>query len=98
MSIARPLSQARVDGRTKSARQFRDLCADLSGRLGTAPQDALTRTAIHRAAGLILSAETLTSRLAAGAAVDPGALVLVTDAANRSLGILGLAAALEKSK
>jgi hypothetical protein len=47
---------------------------------------------------LILSAETLTSRLAAGAAVDPGALVLVTDAANRSLGILGLAAALEKSK
>ena len=74
-------SQARVDGRTRLARQFCDLCAELSGRLGSDRQDdVLTRTAIHRAASLILAAETLTSSIAAGVPADAGELVLVTDA------------------
>ena len=86
-----------VDARTRDARRFRDLCADLAARLGGAwIQDETARCQIKSAASLMIAAERLSLAVARGEQIPASDLAAATDAANRSLGALGLVHAWEK--
>ena len=63
-----------VDGRSASARRFRDLYQGFCRDLGDDPSEA-DKALARTAAALATNGELLQARLAAGEAVDPDALV-----------------------
>ena len=78
-----------VDGRSHSARRWRDLFVGLVAELGHPPtvaEDALLRNA----ASLALASETLAAELAAGKRIDDGELNRLSFSLRRTLTALGL--------
>jgi hypothetical protein len=76
-----------VDGRSASARRFRDLVRAFRREIGDDPDEG--RLALARqAAALTLQAEALQAKVAAGADVDADALVRVTNALARAVSAL----------
>ena len=73
-----------VDGRSASARRFRDLMRGFLRDLGDEPDEA-DKALARQAAALTLQAEALQAKVAAGADVDPDALVRVTNALARAV-------------
>ncbi len=78
-----------VDGRTRRAKRFRQLVADISAALGRPPSPT-DRTLILDAAALALESESLAAQAAAGARIDPDVRVRVSGALGRALERLGL--------
>ena len=77
------------DARRLAARRFRTLVGSFAHDLGGA--DALTeadRILIRQAVGLVLRAETLQEKIAAGESVDVDALVRVNSEARRAVSML----------
>ena len=78
-----------VDGRSSQARRWKDAYRSILGELGDNPSESQRQLA-RRCATLITTGEQLDAQAAAGAAVDPLALVRTTGALQRVLGQLGL--------
>ncbi|MEN3793371.1 hypothetical protein [Fulvimarina sp. MAC3] len=80
-----------IDGRSASARRFRDLARDFAGELGgedalTAPQRALVR----HAAAVVLESEALQAAIVRGEDVDHEQLVRVSNVLARLMRDLGV--------
>jgi hypothetical protein len=86
-----PLAVRGVDGRSMSARRYRDLCIALADDLGG--QDKLsepTRILVRQAAAISVQLESLQSKIVAGEAVDTELLVRLSNVQARTLARLGL--------
>jgi hypothetical protein len=88
---------ANVDGRSSSARRFRDLVAAFEKEIGGA-QNEIERGMIRQAAALTLKAEILQADLVNGAAVDSDALIRLTGTSKRILSDLRERAVKHKAK
>jgi hypothetical protein len=85
-----------VDGRTSSARRFRDLVRAYEGEVGGNLTE-VERGLIRQAAALTFKAETLQSDLVNGNPVDGDQLIRLTGTAKRILSALGEKASKRKA-
>jgi hypothetical protein len=86
-----PLALRNVDGRTRAARRYRDICIALADDLGG--QDKLsepTKILVRQAAALTVQTEALQSKIVAGEDVDTEQLVRLSNVQSRTLARLGL--------
>lgn len=79
---------ANVDGRTSSARRFRDLVAAFEGEIG-GNLTAVERGLVRQAAALTLRAEQLQADVINGVSVDSDVLIRVSSTAKRILSAIG---------
>jgi hypothetical protein len=77
---------AGVDGRSSTARRFRDLIAELTAEAGGAEGlSAADRSAIRQAATIMLRAEQVQAAIVRGEAVDSDTLIRLSSEARRVL-------------
>ena len=76
---------AGVDGRSATARRFRDLIAELTPGGGGEGLAAAERSAIRQAAAMMLRAEQLQAEIVRGEAVDADTLIRLSSEARRIL-------------
>lgn len=82
---------AGIDGRTASARRYRDLCQSFADDLGGAASLTTAQSALVRqAAAMIVQSETLQSAVVRGELVDSEQLVRLCNSATRIVSRLGL--------
>ncbi len=75
-----------VDGRSASARRFRDLLESFSAEYGgVGSLNETTRALIRQAASLTIRAEQLQAAIVRGEPVDPDELIRLTNTARRTL-------------
>jgi hypothetical protein len=87
----RPHTLRGIDGRTMSARRYRDLCIALADDLGG--QDKLsepTRILVRQAAAISVQLESLQSKIVSGVDVDLEQLTRLSNVLGRTLQRLGL--------
>jgi hypothetical protein len=79
----------RLDGRTVSARRYRDLVIAFEAEVGVGSLTESEKSLIRQAAALTLRAEELQSALVLGADIDTDLLVRLSGTAKRILGSIG---------
>lgn len=84
-----------VDGRTTTARRYRDICRSYEAECGT-PVSEVERDMIRQAAGLTLRAEQLQAAIVRGEAVDDDQLIRLSSTARRLLTAIAAKAAKRK--
>lgn len=87
---------AGIDGRSATARRFKDIAAAYAAELG--PLTAMQSAMVKQAAVLTLEAESMQAALVRGEAVDRDAVVRLANALDRALRSLGLRPARAKPK
>jgi hypothetical protein len=85
-----------VDGRSATARRFRDICRAYEIELG-GPVSELERDLIRQAAGLTLRSEQMQARIVRGEIVDNDLLIRLSSTARRVLETISAKAAQRKS-
>jgi len=85
-----------VDGRSATARRFRDICRAYELELGD-PISELERDLIRQAAGLTLRFEQMQARIVRGELVDNDLLIRLSSTARRVLETISAKAAQRKS-
>ena len=84
-----------VDGRSSSARRFRDLVAAFEAEIGGTLTE-VERGLVRQAAALTIRAEQLQADIVNGKPVDSDALIRISSTAKRILGAIGEKAAKRK--
>ena len=85
-----------VDGRTATARRFRDICRAYEVELG-GPVSEVERDLIRQAAGLTLRSEQMQAAIVRGEMVDNDQLIRISSTARRVLESISSKAAQRKS-
>ena len=86
----------KVDGRSATARRFRDICRAYEIELG-GPVSELERDLIRQAAGLTLRSEQMQAAIVRGEPVDNDQLIRISSTARRVLETISSKAAQRKS-